>query len=42
MAGASKLDDDDGINEINITPMVDIMLVLLVIFMVASVYIVNE
>jgi biopolymer transport protein ExbD len=42
MAGASRLDDDDGINEINITPMVDIMLVLLVIFMVASVYIVKD
>lgn len=42
MAGASKLDDDEGINEINVTPLVDIMLVLLVIFMVASVYIVKE
>lgn len=35
MAGAN-LDDDDGINAINITPMVDIMLVLLVIFMVTT------
>ena len=42
MAGAAKADDDDGINEINVTPLVDIMLVLLVIFMVASVYIVKE
>jgi biopolymer transport protein ExbD len=42
MAGASRADDDEGINEINVTPLVDIMLVLLVIFMVASVYIVKE
>jgi biopolymer transport protein ExbD len=34
--------DDDGINDINMTPLVDVMLVLLVIFMVASVYIVKE
>ena len=36
MAGASKLDDDDGINEINVTPLVDVMLVLLIIFMVTA------
>jgi biopolymer transport protein ExbD len=42
MAGAAKLDDDDGINDINITPLVDVMLVLLVIFLVASVYIVKD
>jgi biopolymer transport protein ExbD len=42
MAGSAKMDDDDGINEINVTPLVDVMLVLLVIFMVASVYIVKE
>ena len=42
MAGGAKLDDDDGINEINVTPLVDVMLVLLVIFLVASVYIVKE
>ena len=42
MAGAAKMDDDEGINEINVTPLVDVMLVLLVIFMVASVYIVKE
>jgi biopolymer transport protein ExbD len=35
MAGSS-LDDDDGINGINVTPMVDIILVLLVIFMVTT------
>ena len=33
--------DDDGIVGINVTPLVDIMLVLLIIFMVASTYIVN-
>lgn len=42
MAAAGNLDDDDGINEINVTPLVDVMLVLLVIFLVASVYIVKE
>jgi biopolymer transport protein ExbD len=36
------MDDDDGINEINVTPLVDVMLVLLVIFLVASIYIVKE
>jgi biopolymer transport protein ExbD len=41
MAGSSGSDDDDGINEINVTPLVDIMLVLLIIFMVASTYIVK-
>jgi len=41
MAGAA-FDDDDGINAINVTPLVDVMLVLLVIFMVASIYIVKE
>lgn len=39
---ASAGDDDDGINAINVTPLVDIMLVLLVIFMVASAYIVKD
>lgn len=34
---ATKLDDqDDGINDINITPFVDVVLVLLVIFMVTA------
>ncbi len=43
MAGAtSSFDNDDGLNEINVTPLVDVMLVLLVIFLVASVYIVKE
>jgi biopolymer transport protein TolR len=42
MAGSAKWDDDDGINEINVTPMVDVMLVLLVIFLVASIYIVKD
>lgn len=39
---ASAGDDEDGINAINVTPLVDIMLVLLVIFMVASAYIVKD
>ena len=42
MAGGTKLDDDDGIVDINVTPLVDVMLVLLIIFMVASTYIVKE
>lgn len=43
MAGGSLGgDEDDGITGINVTPLVDIMLVLLVIFMVASSYIVKE
>lgn len=42
MAASAKWDDDDGINEINVTPLVDVMLVLLVIFLVASIYIVKD
>ncbi len=42
MAGGLNLDDDDGVNSINITPFVDVVLVLLVVFMVASSYIVKE
>jgi biopolymer transport protein ExbD len=42
MGASAKFDDDDGINDINITPLVDVMLVLLVIFLVASVYIVKD
>lgn len=43
MAGGVNLggDDDETINAINVTPLVDIMLVLLIIFMVASTYIVK-
>lgn len=40
MAGQADF-DEDGINSINITPMVDIMLVLLVIFMVTTTTIQN-
>ncbi|MBU0550076.1 biopolymer transporter ExbD [Myxococcota bacterium] len=43
MAGGSLGGDEDGgIVGINVTPLVDIMLVLLIIFMVASTYIVKE
>ncbi|MEE2756096.1 MAG: biopolymer transporter ExbD [Myxococcota bacterium] len=43
MAGGADLnDDDDGIVGINVTPLVDVMLVLLIIFMVASTYIVKN
>ena len=41
MAGGADMDDDDGIVAINVTPLVDVMLVLLIIFMVASTYIVK-
>ena len=43
MAGGVDLGggDDEGITAINVTPLVDIMLVLLIIFMVASTYIVK-
>ena len=36
MAGDTNLDEDDGINNINVTPLVDVMLVLLIIFMVTT------
>jgi len=37
MAGSTGgFDDEDGINEINVTPLVDVMLVLLVVFMVTA------
>jgi biopolymer transport protein ExbD len=36
LAGGTNADDDDGINEINVVPLVDIMLVLLIIFMVTT------
>lgn len=35
MAGGTSF-DDDGINEINVVPLVDIMMVLLIIFMVTT------
>jgi biopolymer transport protein ExbD len=42
MAGGANFDDEDGIVGINVTPLVDVMLVLLIIFMVASTYIVKN
>jgi biopolymer transport protein ExbD len=42
--GAGPFDDDDSgrmITDINVTPLVDIVLVLLIIFMVTTTYIVN-
>ncbi|MDP2342209.1 MAG: biopolymer transporter ExbD [Deltaproteobacteria bacterium] len=43
MAGSIKGSDDDGlISEINVTPLVDIMLCLLVIFMVTTSYVVAD
>ncbi|HEX9308631.1 MAG TPA: biopolymer transporter ExbD [Anaeromyxobacter sp.] len=41
MAGTSGGDDDDLISEINVTPLVDVVLVLLIIFMVTATYIVR-
>ena len=41
MAGAAE-SDDDSITGINVTPLVDITLVLLIIFMVTASYIVKE
>jgi biopolymer transport protein ExbD len=41
MAGGAGGDDDEGITGINVTPLVDIMLVLLIIFMVTASYIVK-
>lgn len=42
MAGGSNFNDDDLISEINVTPFVDVVLVLLVIFMVTAGFIVNK
>ena len=42
MAGGAQDPGDDGINDINVTPLVDIMLVLLIIFMVTATYIVKD
>ncbi len=41
MSGGA-LEDEDAITGINVTPFVDVMLVLLVIFMVTATYIVNQ
>jgi biopolymer transport protein TolR len=41
MAG-SVGNDEEGINEINVTPLVDVMLVLLIIFMVTANYITSQ
>jgi biopolymer transport protein ExbD len=41
VAGGAGGEDDDGITGINVTPLVDIMLVLLIIFMVTASYIVK-
>lgn len=41
MAAADKADDDDAITSINVTPLVDITLVLLIIFMMTASYIVT-
>lgn len=40
MAATSQQDDDEVISAINVTPMVDVTLVLLIIFMVTATYIV--
>ena len=40
--GSSGDPEDNVLGDINVTPLVDVMLVLLVIFLVASVYIVKE
>ncbi len=40
--GTSSSDDDESINGINVTPLVDITLVLLIIFMVTATYIVKD
>ena len=42
MAWSAGGDDSDEITAINVTPLVDIMLVLLVIFMVTATYVVKE
>ena len=42
MAGTFKHDDEDIISDINVTPFVDVTLVLLVIFMVTATYIVAQ
>ena len=42
MAGPAADNEDEGITGINVTPLVDITLVLLIIFMVTASYIVKE
>src|SRR5215212_10170414 len=42
MAGMNRDDDDGLISDINVTPLVDIMLVLLIIFMVTAKIIVSQ
>lgn len=42
MAGGAGFDEEDGITDINVTPFVDVMLVLLIIFMVTANYIQNQ
>jgi len=42
MAGGAADNDEEGITGINVTPLVDITLVLLIIFMVTASYIVKE
>ena len=42
MGASGKQDDDDMITAINVTPLVDIVLVLLIVLMVTSSYLVNK
>ncbi|MGD8859369.1 MAG: biopolymer transporter ExbD [Myxococcales bacterium] len=42
MAGGAQQDDDELITAINVTPLVDIVLVLLIVLMVTSSYLVNK
>lgn len=42
MAGGLEEDDDDGLSGINVVPLVDIMLVLLIIFMVSTEFVQQE
>jgi len=42
VAGGLEEDDDDGLSGINVVPLVDIMLVLLIIFMVSTEFVQQE
>ena len=42
MAGAAHEDEEDGLTGINVVPLVDIMLVLLIIFMVSTEFVQQE